>query len=1017
MTPQLPVGLRVVRAAPTAAIWGALVGRLVDETGSHPGPGGHQSFAWLTHRLQRDRLWAAAARRGLKGWLQPPHAFFSEFPKAFGILGRRLGHLERTILLDRLVTEAAAETGFAATGLAGSFDRPGIGRAVDAFLADLLPEGVDPDQLEATLATLPATDAFAEARNRWLVTLYRRFLAALAERNAWDPRAIHSLVADRIAAGGLPAAIHGARKLHIYGLTSIRHRRKLLRALAAQDQVEVVLYLLDEAVGEEFAGLTDVVETIPDPVPAQPAVQPAPDQEREIEFVAHAIKKLVAQGGVPLDEIAVVARTGREDARFAHETLERAGIPTTARIRTPLAQVPALAAVLQLLRAAALGWRYRPLRHVLENSYFKLDVDLRPVDHLAGRRRVQGLDGWQKQLAGLEAQVARGDDDDKDLKAFRTDRLGRTVEAFGAFAGRAAALEADRPLAEWIAATRGLLDPGWFDFRKRVCRPDGGRYDLVRLDQQGIEAASGLLHQWEGSAGDEAPITALQWYHRLRRLLAATEVTLSTPRRTGVQVVEAHEAALVPFRHTFLIHANEGEFPRPQAPGWLFNEDERRRLASQGLPVAHRDGTLRRERLLWDSVTRGPAVTITYRTADPGGTPLLPSLLVPDHDPATEIPRTQFVWDEPFTPHLAERAEVERVKETIERDGTGAPVIVAAPDTVRLAIVRAVAESHRLGHAALGRRAGALGPWTGHLRDPAVLAVLADKFGPDRIWSASQLETWGQNPFVFLVQRVLYLEEKLEVEDDANVMVQGSVTHSILEEFFRTLDGNIPDDSAALRVLDQVAARVFSQYEADSGNWLGVPSLWRIRKEELRGKVQEYLAWELAKGLKGWTPREFEFAFGGEGEPAASLTGPNLFGESATMRMRGKIDRIDHLTDKKGQRQRVIDYKSGGTPSPSGYLDGGVLQGPLYLAVLDGMGRTLESAEYRSIKEPKSAAKVKWESDPCVSALRIALTIPALVRAGRFEPQGVKSTKWKSYWPGGLALYRAEEVLDVSRFE
>ncbi len=1010
--------MRIVSTGSTAALWDAFTGSFLDEIGGTTGPDGLAAHAWLTHRLQRDRLWTAAARRGLKGWLHPPHAFFSEFPKAFGIDRRRFGLLERTVLLDRLVTEAAAETGFAATGVTGSFDRPGIGRAVDAFLADLLPEGIDADQLEAALARLPAADAFAEARNRWLVLLYRRFLAALAEPNAYDPRAIHSLVADRIAAGGLPAAINGAGRLHIYGLTNVRARRKLLRSLAEQHQVEVVLYLLGDAVAPEFAGLTDVVETIADGATrAMPVVQPAPDQEREIEFVALEIKKMVTVGGVPLDEIAVVARTGREDARFAHETLERAGIPTTARVRTPLAEVPALAAVLQLLRAAALGWRYRPLRHVLENSYFRLDIDLRPIDHLAGRRRVQSLAGWREQLAGLAARVERGDDD-KELKAFRADRLQRTVLAFGAFAERAATLDEGRPLAGWIAATRELLDPGWFDFRTQVCRPDGGRYDLVRLDQQGLEAANVLLFQWEETAGDATSVTALQWYQRLRRLLAATEVTLSTPRRTGVQVVEAHEAALVPFRHTFLIHANEGEFPKPEAPGWLFNEDERRELAALGLPVAHRDATLRRERLLWESVTRGPAVTITYRTADPGGTPLLPSLLVPDHDVTTEIPRTQFVWDQPFTPHLAARAEVERVKEAIERDGPGVRVATASPNAVRLAILRATAESHRLGHAALDRKAGDLGPWTGHLRDPAVLAVLAEKFGPERTWSASQLETWGQNPFVFLVQRVLYLEEKLEVEDDANVMVQGSVAHSILEAFFKTAgDAMLQSGVLVSDALDRVAAQVFDEYERDPGNWLGLPSLWRIRRQALRDLVHGYVEWELAKGLKGgWTPRDFEFAFGGD-EPPVSISGATIRGDVAAMRIRGKIDRIDHLIDKKGLKHRVIDYKSGGTPSPSGYLDGGVLQGPLYLAVLAALGHPVATAEYRSLKTPGSSAKVEWGSDKCSQALRLALSIPGLVREGRFEPQAAKSTKWKNYWPGGLALYRCVVELDGSRFE
>lgn len=1010
--------LRAATATSTPALWRGFVDAFLADLGDRPGPGGFPAFAWLTHRLQRDLLWKAAADRGLRGWLQPPHGFFSELPRMFAIDLRRIGLLERQVLLDELSARVASETGFD-IGASSALGPRGLGRAVDQLLGELLPEGVDPDQLAAALAGLPGQDDFCSRRNRWLPEVCRRYAAALAARKAYDPRAIHSLVADRITAGGLGPAIRGARRLHLYGLTTARSRRKLLQALAAEPGVDAVVYLLGPAPGAEWAGLVQDATVLPgDPAPP-PEVQPAPDEQRELEHVALEIKRLARGRPVPLDEIAVVARTGREDARFAHELLERAGIPTTARIRTPLDQVPALTAVLQLLRASALRWRYRPLRHVLESSYFRLDIDLRPIDHLATRRRILGLDEWLAALRRLEERVARNGEDDPELRSFRAERLARTVAAFAAFAEQAERLAADRSLAGWIALTLELLEPGWFELRQRVCRPDGGRHDLVRLDQQGIQAAQRLLRQWSGPE-EPALLTGLEWHQRLRRLLAANELTLATPRRTGVQVIEAHEAALIPFQRVFLIHANEGEFPKRQPPGGILTDPERLELAAAGLPVAHRDLTLARERLLWRAVTSTPAVTITYRTADPMGVPLLPSLLAPEHDVRREIPRTRFVWDDPFAPHHADRTAVQRLRDLAERaPDPSAPLALETPDPepVRLAILRAVAETHRLGHTGTRREAGLLGPWTGELRDPAVLARLAERFGPDRIWSATQLEGWCQNPFVFLLQRVLYLEEKIEAEDDVTALVRGGVAHALLERFVAAVQHELPAPFDRFRDrFEEIAGQVFSELERDETAWLGLPHLWRVKRDAIRRMVAEYLAWDF-DDLAPWKPAHLEHAFGDEGQEPLVVAGRARTGGRGGLRLRGRIDRIDIRADGGRTVHRILDYKSGALPQPKGYRDGAVLQAPLYLAALAAAGFEVELAEYRSIKERKRSAMVAPGDEDYELALSFGLAVPGLVRQGRFEPRAAQSTGWRSYWPGGLALYRVEAVLSGARFE
>ena len=211
-------------------------------------------------------------------------------------------------------------------------------------------------------------------------------------------------MAQRIAAGELPAALGGARRLHIYGLYSTRSRRALLRALAAQNDVDVVLYTTPAAA--ELIEFAHAVEDLPTNKQSV-VVQPAPDGNRELRWVAREVKKLIL-AGTEAHDIAVVARTGLEDTRRALYALQRAGIPATARTRTPLSQIAALKAVLDLFRGAAELWSYRVLRSVIASPYFRTGIDLRSLDYIATRARPTALAAWQEQLGLLVAMLAVG---------------------------------------------------------------------------------------------------------------------------------------------------------------------------------------------------------------------------------------------------------------------------------------------------------------------------------------------------------------------------------------------------------------------------------------------------------------------------------------------------------------------------------------------------------------------------------------------------------------------------------
>jgi len=1053
--------LRLTRAATLDALWHACASSFLDETSGGGSGNPWPAHLWLTHRNQRDALFELARKRGIPGWLDPPISFFSQLREDFGIEERPVGLLTARLLVARLARShgrrlaldpATAERGPARAGV------------LDAVFSELLPEGVTPERLREALDALPA-DEFGGRRNAWVADTYEAFLRELAAEDRYDPRAIHARLGDRIESGGLSSAIGGAARLHVYGITSLRGRRRLFERLAAQPEVDVMVYALasDEPDDFEALGLLEAPAAAresgngasPAALPS-PDVQPAPDPVREADWIAREVKKLIAVADVEPHRIAIVARSGRQDTRIAYRSLEAVGVPATARLRTPLSEIPCLRSLLALFGAEAKGWAYLALRQVLTSPYTGSEVDIRAFDYLAGRRRIEGLQAWSDALVRCREALDSPDRGRLAGAGVYQDALDRDIEAFERLRTIVGELSKPRTEREWIQLTLHILGGGWFDFRRRLCRPVAERWDVVRIDQRGVQSLEALLrdwHDWLERVSPGEPFHAEEWHLRLRRLLEANELTLSTPLQAGVQILEAHEAALTPFDRTFVMHANDGIFPRTPARSGVFTDAERVRLRALGLPLATRDETLRRERALWRSVTTSAGVTVSYRTTDAEGVPRLPSLMVPAHDRGTEIPRSRKLdgrRDEAAVSPADRRAlDVRRIAR-LRRGGDESAFPTPDPERIRHAILGAFGDELRSGlldrafptesdliesssveagevpHAPLDP-AAVLGierplsqlpsAWNGKLRDPAVLASLGDRYTDDYRWSASQLQKYGVRPFDFFLDRVLRLSAHEEAEEETSPLAFGSVAHDILERFYARVLDRLPDelDEEALSIYVQVTNEVFRDHEADLERWLGLPRMWSVTREKVRRQVAEFLDRDLRQTAKmGDTPLFVELSFGGEDQPEMRIDGHDRSGSRATLRLRGRIDRIDRL---RNGGLRVIDYKSGRVPTPRGYEDGSLFQTALYMkaAELLGHGETAEGA-FRSIRQ-QTRNGARLGRDRLEDVLKFAHSIPARVRGGMFEPVQA-STSRIADWQPGLEVTRTEATIEAgSRFD
>lgn len=1098
--------VRLVRSASNRILWETCVSRFLDEIGSVTGPAGYPAHLWIAHRAQRDALFEAAAARGVEVWLAPPLSFFSELPRLFGLGGGRIGLLTRRRLLARLAGRHGVRHGLPVAQAGHGAIR---GHMLDALFGELLPEGVEPEELERSLSTLDGDD-FTRSRNAWIVDVYRDYLREVASGGRYDFRQVHALVAREVSGGRLPGVLGEAKRLHVYGIHTLRTRQRLFEALRDQGEVDVAVYLhREEEAGEwdELGVETEVVAAPgrdgtrsgagdagdagdvadagdgesregggepgsrrepepgtpfrqpdlfesgdqgdlfhPPPPPADGGsdegeadpdagdgpggdpfrVQPAPDATRELAWVVRQVKKLLVEEGVEPHEIAVVARSGREDTGRAYRLFQRAGVPATARVRTPLSQVPALRAFLELFGGGARGWTYRRLRNVITSPYFGVRVDLRAVDHLASVRRIETLEAWEEGLRRIATQLSGGTAEPAlRHTGLRADRMEGELERFRAF--RETVKAAGQALTEpdWVELARTWLRDGVFDLRTRLCAPVGeDRWDVVRLDQRGLTQVEHLLAEWADLDLDaDTEVPPEEWERLLGRLLEGNEIVLSTPLQKGVQVLEAHDAALTPFRHVFLVHANDGEFPRAARSQPILSDEELESLRAGGLPVTTRKVALRRERALWRAVVAGDDVTVTYRTTDAAGTPRLPSLMISDPRPGAELPRTSDPDDEPVDPSETHRRAAHLLMGIRRGSERPEPIRVPEPTLLRRAVLSAYGETVRGVHATSPEEVPTRpNPWHGLVRDPVVRDHLAERFGPDRRWSASQLELYGRCPFLFLVRRVLWLEEAAEAEEETTALTFGGVAHRLLEAFYDRIRDELPttlDHAGTAAAFDEVAEEVRARAE-EAGEWLGAPVLWEHTWEDVVRKCRTYVAWELEHMSEaGERPYRLELAFGGdEGLP---LEGRDHRGRKRVVRLRGRIDRVDVRDGGTGPTYHVLDYKTGGLPMRRGYRDGSVLQTALYLRALEHVEEIEPaSGRYRSIKspgDPKNGLDLKVGSKEFERALALAFSIPARVRAGLFEPVMAWASGWQPWDPGPDVTRTRAALQEACRFD
>ncbi len=768
----------------------------------------------------------------------------------------------------------------------------------------------------------------------------------------------------------------------------LAHRRFLRARRALDDSPHLQLQLLDSAPKSSFPTALAYLESNLFEIPITSYPLPitniqfieAQNRPAEARAALRWIKARVVREGMALSEVAVLARNLGPYRSFLEEVASEFEMPLRVIGGLPLAENPAVAALLSLLSLAVLDWPRRQVLEAWRSPYFdwsaqnispgdavKLDVVSRTG------QVVSGLEQWREAF-DLYAREKMSGEIVADEDGFLFPRFpgeGLKVEVkFDAFVTRLSP-PVRTTIRDHAAFVENLIgeDPTLATrFKVSDAPHDGTSLRIVArarenfsTEERDIAALRALKDVLRGLVLSEAVLStgALDFPSFVAELRGAVDAaTYTATQKSGVHVSSALDARGLSFRAVALLGLSEGEFPQAGREDAFLRESDRDLLRERELRV--------------ETKLHGDEVTFFYQAVTRARERLL--LCRPYLADDGQLWEPSSYWLQVW--RMFGKPEPQRVRPETSLSPDEA---ASEPEFIQ-ATGKFEAHNERGAAVLQARRAvAAAGPYEGELSELAPL--LTTRFPASHGWSASRLEAYGTCPFYFFVAQILDLKPRTPPEEGYDVRILGSMLHQILEfTYSRVADPT--DILECLNLLPAVAKEVFATAPADYG--FRPTPLWTLQQDELERILRETMI-ALAEVSEGYTPRYFEPRFG-MGQPSLVL-----HTEIGDVRLHGYIDRVDEGPD---GRLRVVDYKAGSAPISARHLiEGRRLQLPLYaLAARDALGLGeisggfywhIGRAEASSLKLEKYKGGVEAAFETAIQ--HIAAHVGG-VRAGQFQP-------------------------------
>ena len=710
----------------------------------------------------------------------------------------------------------------------------------------------------------------------------------------------------------------------------------------------------------------------------------APQGEGVGLVVAREVRGWLEQGAAP-EDVLILVRNWDEDAEAVLSVLRSWGLPVSALGRPQsLASEPAVSALRMALRLRHESWEASELVKLLRHGRVRPDWPT-----------AQGPDALARAAAAVrDSGVFRGKE--PILQAIGRSRPNEPAEH----------LRRAEQARDLVKTLTDEIEPigrsgSWSDHVGRLKRVAGslgiggeGDHPLERF-WNALDDQAAVFDV----AGGGRPVPLGAFVEAVERLTGDHREVEMVVTPGTVRVATIDQAVGAGARFVVLANLAEGTFPTREAVESAEDDGVGRSFARE------------MARFLRVVGSAAECLVLAYPTRDEKGQEVLPAGFLDDltrrFDPVALDPVHRKVTR--FDPTLMEH-----------------PDLVGSPADARVRAVALACVQHDPGELArlatdpihrttLAGTAAALTltahrldprgftPYDGHLIDPAVPRSLVLRFGPDAIFSPSQLESFLLCPFQFFLKYVLKL---IAIDDrdelDENFIARGNRIHKVLEDYERLR----LESGASLSIDDFVISTVMKVAFSDESE--ANPGLDEIERRRVEQTFRRYVeqARDYARRPKepSARPSQLEVVFGDERD--ANPLPCVVIGEGAdAVKIQGKIDRVDTIEGEHGPAFRVIDYKTGSPPSKKDVTGFLMVQLPLYALAVEHLNLAGESARPRDVGywdlREKGYSKIDLDDWPETKARLEAAVIDAVakLRDGRFvvNPRKDDCTRYCDY--------------------
>lgn len=433
----------------------------------------------------------------------------------------------------------------------------------------------------------------------------------------------------------------------------------------------------------------------------------------------------------------------------------------------------------------------------------------------------------------------------------------------------------------------------------------------VCMTKQKLQAlVQALVVDYANCGREQYVLKLADFEEQLRDAVRENELVLERGRADGVLLTEAVSLQGLSFDYVYLMGLREGEFPSVDNENWIYNDNERIKLAEAGLELQGSLESLHDDAYYFASACASArkVLTLTYY----------------EDDQARASSYLQDMEDVFGSSVIFSKSEVKAsVKPPASQEEQWQQVTNCDEAWLRATAGTSVMTC------ALHERERSIHPeYNGVLQDAEVVASL-QKVLPKE-YSASALEVYAACPFRYLGERVWNQAAFGIASEDVEPNTEGSLLHEVLAKFMEIYQS----DSLRNYELALLADELEATFEDVCLSYVQAGAIvenvfWQVEKPRLWNLLLKWLRFEYAEQAKwAYKPVALEWDFGKKYARPLELT----LADGSSFALRGRIDRIDTQVNADGSSKIFItDYKRSTVPGLP-QLDKGLdLQLPVYI--------------------------------------------------------------------------------------